>query len=220
MSGRVAKLDSLSHQAAQELLPWFVTNALGAEEMGSVRAHLRACAQCRDDADRQRMLRAMQPPSSTLPNAEGAFARLRPRLVTALRQSAQKPEQPMPSGFLRRLSGAGVSWMRWALAAQAVIIAVLAVLVMRPDAGPVPYRALGTPASAAGNVAVMFKPDTTEQELRRILQDSGARLVDGPTAAGAYVLHIPRAQQQASIAVLRSKAAVALAEPLDPGGSR
>lgn len=217
MSGNVVRLDPLSHQAAQELLPWFVTNTLDAEEMALVREHLRTCTQCRGDTDMQRTLRAMQPLPSALPNAERAFARLRPLLETAPRQSAQKPAQHLPSGFLRRL-GTGASMMRLALAAQAVIIAMLAILLMRPDPAPVLYRALGTPAGAAGNVVVMFKPDTTERELRRILQESGARLVDGPTAADAYVLHIPRAHQQQAIVMLRSKSAVMLAEPLDSGG--
>lgn len=217
MSGHVVHLDTLSHQAAQELLPWFVTGALCADEMALVREHMRTCAQCRIDADLHRKLRAMQPAPSALPDAERAFARLQPFLVTAPRPSAHAPARPGPSAFWRRLYGTGSTWTRWTLAAQAVVIALL---LMRPNAGPAWYRALGTPANAAGNVVVMFKPDTTEQELRRILQESGARLVDGPTATDAYVLRVPGAQQRQAIAMLRSKPAVILAEPLDSGGRR
>jgi cysteine synthase len=60
----------------------------------------------------------------------------------------------------------------------------------------------------------VFKPDTTEREMRRILQASGARVVDGPTVTDAYVLALPAAQAPAALARLRAEPAVTLAQAL------
>ncbi len=62
---------------------------------------------------------------------------------------------------------------------------------------------------------VVFKPETAERELRRILQANGAHVVDGPTVTDAYLLSVPDPQQ--ARARLRGEAAVALAETLDGG---
>ena len=71
-----------------------------------------------------------------------------------------------------------------------------------------------------GNVIVVFRPDVRESEMRRLLKDNDARLVDGPTAANAYVLHIPDAERGAALARLHSDTAVVLAEPLDAAALR
>jgi hypothetical protein len=69
--------------------------------------------------------------------------------------------------------------------------------------------------TAVGNVIVVFRPDVRESEMRRLLKGSEARLVDGPTAANAYVLRVPQAERAAALSQLRNDAAVVLAEPLD-----
>ena len=216
MSGRIVKLNTSTHQTVQELLPWFAMNTLDADEMALVREHVRTCTQCQADADWQHKLRAANSHPGAIPDVERALARLRPQL--------QAPQRKHPrhvlSAFLLRLFGASASWMRWAVLIQAVMIVILTILLVPPYGGIALYRALGAPGNAAGNVVVMFKPETTEQELRKILQESGARVVDGPTVAHAYVLNVPEAQLKRTIGVLRSKRAVALAEPLDSGEGR
>lgn len=217
MSGRIVKLDTLTHQAVQELLPWFVMNTLDADEMALVQEHLRTCTQCQSDADWQHKLRAAAPQSVAIPDVGHALARLRPRLEAPQRQ----PERHALSAFLLRLSRTSAPWMRWAVLGQAVMIVILTtILLVPPEDGIAPYRGLGTPGSATGNIVVMFNPETTERELRQILQESGARVVDGPTVADAYVLSVPSTQKKRAIGILRSKRAVALAEPLDSGGGR
>jgi hypothetical protein len=127
---------------------------------------------------------------------------------------------------MRALIGSGASrpaalparWWRWALAAQfAVIVALGSVLVMeRADSGIHRYRALGaSDADAAANVVVMFKPEATEQEIRLALRESGARLVDGPTASNAWLLRVQGEGHVKAIARLRAQPAVSLAESLD-----
>lgn len=217
MSGRIVKLDTSTHQAVQELLPWFAMNTLDIDETALVREHLRTCAQCQSDAEWQHKLLAAKAQPEAIADVERAFTRLRPRLQAPQRK---RPRHAL-SAFLLRLFGAGAAWMRWVVLSQAVMIVILIILLVPPPYGGIAlYRALGTPGNTAGNVAVMFKPETTEQELRKILEESGARIVDGPTATHAYVLKVQDAQLKRAIGVLRSKRAVALVEPLDSGGGR
>jgi outer membrane lipopolysaccharide assembly protein LptE/RlpB len=69
---------------------------------------------------------------------------------------------------------------------------------------------------ARGALVVVFDPNTPEIELRRVLREAGARVVDGPTASNAYVLHVPSNRQAQALQTLRAERAVALAEELAP----
>ena len=53
MRARVFALDSEEHRLAQELLPWFVNETLGADEAARVAAHLEQCSRCQTDAAMQ-----------------------------------------------------------------------------------------------------------------------------------------------------------------------
>lgn len=210
---------ALDHRTVQELLPWFVTNTLNNDETALVREHLRTCLQCRDDVERQRRLRTAYSQSGPIPDADRSFSRLRQRL------GVPQEKRVWPNRF-RRLRNAvapdtgarPASWIGWALAGQAGIVALLAILLAQSSAEFPRYHALGTPARAAGNIVVIFKPETTEQELRKTLRESGARLVDGPTEADAYVLSVPGVEQEQVVRALRSSAAVTLVAPLGSGG--
>jgi hypothetical protein len=112
---------------------------------------------------------------------------------------------------------------RAAVGLQFCAIVVLGALLLRPSgdtqmAAQVAvqddaYRVLGAEAGADSIVAVTFKPDTPEHELRRIVTASGARIVGGPTVTGAWMLG--SAQAPADVAArLRTESAVTLAEPL------
>jgi hypothetical protein len=62
---------------------------------------------------------------------------------------------------------------------------------------------------------VRFKPDATEAQIRQGLKDSGARLVDGPTATDAYVVRLPREHYAAALDKLRKQPGVVLVVALD-----
>jgi hypothetical protein len=216
VKGRVVPSGSATHDAVQELLPWFVNHTLNADETALVREHLRSCAQCRADTERQKWICAIEPPTTAEMDVDQSFRRLLGRI-----EEPQSP--PAPAALprpLRQAAGAGARWLRWALAAQAAVIAMLAVLLL-PASGLLPaYYGLGQSVKAEANIVVIFKPDTSEQELRQILREAGARVTDGPTAADAYLLRVDNAGQQHALGVLRSRTAVALAEPLTSGGGR
>ena len=48
----------------------------------------------------------------------------------------------------------------------------------------------------------------------RIVQATGGRVVDGPTASNAYVLQVPVGQREQILARLRAEPSVVLAQPL------
>jgi hypothetical protein len=253
MSGRVFRLDIPVHQAVQELLPWYASAQLPAEEARRVHEHLQGCAQCRHELEWEHGMRAEAAAAAgALPQGvdmEGALARLLPALgpqersAAALAQTsafassaaesetassapALDPTMPVPTPLPvpRSASWFGAAaanqpaWLRWAVAAQWVLIIGLAALLVRPDEAPV-YRTLGAGAAAGGNMVVVFQPNTSERELRRILQAQNARVIDGPTVTDAWLLSVPAGSHAQVLQALRANAAVKLAEPLDGGGT-
>ena len=111
--------------------------------------------------------------------------------------------------------------LKWVVAAQFAAIAVLGFAALptapaAPDARQGTYRALGdAPAARSGNVLAMFRPDASVEAMRHSLDASGARFVDGPTPAGAYVLDVPGGDKGAGLAALRRDPNVTMAQPID-----
>ena len=206
------------HKLTQKLLPWYANGTLDADETAAVEAHLEGCDECRAELESERALGAM---IATVPSdVERGWSALRGRIESERPQHRSAP--------WRR---AGALWRRpipmgWAITAQAaclVLVAGAAVLAMPAGVASMAklpsqplYRALGAPKTVtAGNLVVIFKPSTSEQELRGALRFSGARLVDGPTASDAYVLHVSDAERPVALKRLRADGHVVLAEPID-----
>jgi hypothetical protein len=219
-----------AHREAQDLLPWLANGTLAGTELERVQAHLKGCAQCRADLAASHTLRAAAPAPSLDLDMESALARLLPQL-DAPAPAAVPPQVSAPSqaaslparGWRARLAANDARWLRVAAGVQCCAIVVLAALLLRPGGGTDAsadtgaYHVLGAAPAAQSQLIVMFKPDTPERELRRIVLESGARIVGGPTATGAWVL----GTEQAADAVagrLRGQAAVTLAEPLGAEG--
>jgi hypothetical protein len=204
-----------AHREAQDLLPWLANNRLDGEELRRVQAHLDTCATCRADLDALYTLQdvADLPPPGL--DVDKAFARLLPQLDAV----APADAAPVIPGWRTRLAANDGRWLRAAVGLQFCAIVVLGALLLRPFADTQmaaqdgAYRVLGAEAGADSIVAVTFKPDTPEHELRRIVTTSGAHIVGGPTVTGAWMLG--SAQAPADVAArLRAESAVTLAEPL------
>ncbi len=220
MSGSIIHLNTDAHQEAQELLPWFALGTLNAEETALVQEHLHTCSQCQTDLDMQRKLQAVPLPPLRVDaevDVNRAFAALKPQLAAA-RQEKKGPR------FEDRLEGlrqaARQWWMPWVIAAQTAALACLCIVVLQKQPAPVQYIGLGAHIDNKSNVVVMFKPQTSEGQLRRILQNADARMVDGPTVTGAYLLHVGDAERAHALTVLRGDSSVTMAESLDAGGKQ
>jgi len=213
-TAKIVHLDS--HQAVQALLPWYVTGQLSGEEQVRVAMHLADCPRCQADLELERKLQAAHREITTGGDVESGLEKLR-------RQITARAPRRRALGLAQRLRidwRDGAAWMRWALGVQSVALAaigVLAVVMILPSAPDDAYRGLGAASagSASGSAVTMFKPDATEQEIRRALTRSGARLIGGPTVTGAYLLALPAGHERSALAELRAQPAVVLAESLD-----
>jgi hypothetical protein len=224
--------DADPHAETLELLPWLVNGTLAGAELARVEAHLGECPACRARLEWERRLRGSEAQAAPPMSPTLAFARLAPRL------GAQEGGAGVQVRWSRLAAANDPRWLRAVAAVQLGVIFVLGLVIVWPaghradgagrgkagysaaDYGAADYRALGARAAAPGNLVVGFDPATPERELRRILQASGARIVDGPTAAGAYVLDVAAGDAGPTLSSLRAEPAVTLAEPLVDGGAR
>lgn len=209
--GRIIHLAGDPHQQTQSLLPWYINGTLGENEVATVEAHLAECAECRSDLAAEQTLGTDI--ASVPMDVEKGWAAMRARLDD--RASGRTPiipsERPRLS-FMRRSIPMG--WVLSAQAAAAVFVLGVA-RIAAPAPEPLFHTLSATPQPQPGNVLVIFRPDTAEHDLRASLLRSGARLVGGPTASDAYVLHVAQAERDTALSRLRSDGHVVLAEPID-----
>ena len=218
MSGRIIPLHGDLHEAAAELLPWYLTGRLDGEDAARFEAHLKVCPQCQADLAHERQLQAAMCnlPDDEIESADDGWAALRPQLT----------QRPGLGLRVMRQWRAGAPWLRWAVAAQfaALVIgggAALWLLQSQHVAPAGAYHTLSSaPEAVTGNIVVVFRPDTSERDLRQTLRDIHARLVDGPTVADAYILHVAPAGRDQAVTALRQRHAIVLAEPVDAGEPR
>jgi hypothetical protein len=199
------------HREVGLLLPWYVTGRLDDPERARVETHLATCAQCQAEL---RFERKLETEVAELPvELERGWAEMRNHIA------ASAPARGKVRGRGdRQFAKRQAVWMWRAIAAQMLLLLMLGGFTLFHSFGGPRYRTLGSAqAPAVANVAVMFRPETTVQDLRHVLNAVDGRLVDGPTASGAYLLHVPGKGRAAALAHLRLQTEVALAEPIDGG---
>jgi anti-sigma factor RsiW len=211
MTGDDDTVRNAAHDAAAELLPWYVTGQLAPDEAERVGDHVAGCAECQAEVAFQQRLEAEV---ARLPlDVERGWAAMRGRIEA-------NDDTPLPAAPQTSRTAA---WIGWGVAATFAVVAGASWLpqVSAQRAPTAEYAALGQAATGrSGNVVVVFHPDTTERQLRAVLKAGEARIVDGPTAAGGYVLRVPAARKDAALAALRAQDRVVLAEPIETGGAR
>jgi anti-sigma factor RsiW len=179
-----------------------VNGTLEDSEAAKVARHLCECAECREDLE---MERALAGHVRDLTGEEPGWAALKARI------DGVRPLRPKARLFSRRIP------VGWALLAQAASIAIVAsLIIVTSTRAPQLYRTLGAvPHAATGNLVVIFKPDSSEAAMRTVLTQNQARIVDGPTATDAYVLHVAPEHRLAILARLKADRGISLAEPID-----
>jgi anti-sigma factor RsiW len=214
--GRIIQLDANRHRDLQHLLPWHVTGKLDPEEQAKVLTHLESCSECRSEVQ---FLRRLAPEVARLPvDVDVNWSRMRRRLEESPRRPGLRSWLEGLGRRASRQGGAYAPWIGWAVAGALLVVVVAA---RPPEVTPGPYHVLGAASvQPSGNVVVMFRPETSEKDMRETLRSVGARLVDGPTAANGYVLHVPADERQAALDRLRKGGKVVLAEPIDPEAGR
>jgi anti-sigma-K factor RskA len=195
------------HEEVQELLPWLVNGTLASDEVEQVEAHLVGCAECRAELAAERQLAAAI--ESSPADTEGAWERMEERLDATKSPSIRWA----PNIWSKRVP------MGWAVAGPVAAAAAVALFMVNvsPSRAPEPqYRALGAAQSAAAaNLIVQFQPQSHVGDMQAALRDVNARLVDGPTDAGAYLLQVDGGKRELVLKQLRDNQTIALAEPID-----
>jgi hypothetical protein len=224
MTGQIFPWPTDPHREVELLVPWYATDQLDEADRARLDRHLPECAVCRETLAQHRELARHLPAPGAPPGSPPGSLNVETGWA-AMQGSTALPAMPGVAVPARATPGRRDTRMRWFGALAAAQIAALLVtgsilLPERPtsdDSNP-DYRALGAaPAATGGNLIVIFKPETSEALLRQTLRDSGARLVDGPTAANAYLLRVPEDRRDEQLAKLRAQPQVLLAEPIEPG---
>jgi hypothetical protein len=196
------------HHEAEELLPWYAVGQINAEERLVVEEHLSSCADCRNQLTIERRL--IQEFRSLEPQMEAGWTRLRARIEPPPRRRDRRASFAAPVwAFVRHPAVAALAAAQFAFL---VLGAGLLLWLSRPT-----YHTLGSPspAPAAADVIVMFRADATAEDIKSTLRAANASIVDGPTAADAYLLRVPQRQRNAALARLRADDDVQMAEPID-----
>jgi anti-sigma factor RsiW len=196
------------HDEAEQLLPWYVTGRLDPADRERVEKHLTECSSCQAQLRLERRLADEYRAFS--PQVEASWLSLRERIQPTL---PARPPAAANSNWWHSLSRPMIGGL---IAAQLAVVVVTAGIVSYVGQPAAAYRALGSaPVTASANAVVIFQPTTREDQLRKLLNTSGAELVGGPTEADAYVLHVPAETRTAALARLRARPEVVMAEPID-----
>jgi anti-sigma factor RsiW len=210
----------LGHHEAWELLPWLVNGTLEPLERAAVEAHLAGCFECRGEAERCRALQIEVRSAEVAPSPH-------PAQLAQLMRRVDEVERTRKGPRLVRLLGARKVNVWWAIAAQAAAVVVLLAVIFWP-APPKRFVTLSDPAppvaaaAAQRQVRVVFTPNATEAEMRRVLLEVRGEVVGGPSPLGAYTIAVPAGAGAEPLALvlehLRDDPHVRFAEPVAGAG--
>ncbi|MES2931964.1 MAG: zf-HC2 domain-containing protein [Pseudomonadota bacterium] len=205
-AGILPLLDPSSARELCALLPWFVAGTLSPDEDALVGTHLTTCLRCQHELARQRMVQVA-----------GSYRPSGTDLETSLARLRRSAEIAAPHNTARRLLGLLMRSnlaLRWISLLQIAIIVGLALWLTERHSA-VQMAAADLRNNSIANVLVIFRPQTTIQDVQRILAVSHSRVIEGPMATGAYLLTVSDGQRSQAILWMRLQTAVLLAQPLN-----
>lgn len=210
------------HRRVWDLLPWYANGTLEDGERRAVESHLAACSRCREELSACRGLGELlrQVPENAPAPHPAHLARIMEKIGDHERAAWQSPLES-----LRNLLTATPRPVRWALAAQLVLVLGLglglnrSLLHRQPAAAPTDYRTLSDGPAApvpSSRLRVVFAPGTTEQEIRDLLLGIRGQIVSGPSSLGVYTVEVPTGPDPLDgvLAHVRKHRQVSLAEPV------
>jgi hypothetical protein len=207
------------HRRVWDLLPWYANGTLEDGERRTVESHLAACSRCREELSACRGLGELlrQVPEVAPAPHPAHLARILEKIGDHERAAWRSPLES-----LRNLLTATPRPVRWALAAQLVLVLGLSLglsLHRQPAAASAGYRTLSDAPPApvpSSRLRVVFAAGTTEQEIRDLLLGIRGQIVSGPSSLGVYTVEVPTGPDPLDgvLAHVRKHRQVSLAEPV------
>ena len=211
--------ESLSHDQAVELLPWLVNDSLDEQEKGAVLEHAHACVFCRRELSNLRQLQdSISLASSASPIPEPDMRDINARIDALINRQNRGRE------LLSRLRELFDSPWRIALAAQSIILLVLATVLLWPGPRHADFTTLAQPENLPDGqyVRAVFSPDLQRSEITTLLDKFGLLIVNGPSNRGVYTLGVSDSAKDRDMLVsrLQDEPDVLFAQPVMIGADQ
>lgn len=186
------------------LLPGYVNRTLTPEEHQQVEHHLKTCPTCQQELQEvTTMQTALKAAIQKRPGpSPAAFAKVMSRIHQETRSASRAIHIENETSWWESIENTFRSLfeIRWVPALASILIVGQAVLLLSvlggpggqvgPRQGPIIERDIpqGTPAIPLIKIQVEFIETAQEIQIRRLVQDLGGQIVNGPTQEGLYTL--------------------------------
>ena len=215
---RLFRTDDPAHRMTEELLPWYLNGTLAVDERQGIEAHLAQCLRCRRELESQRELHAVLAGEEPERAVECALERAHARI-----DELESGWRPGAIGArLRRGWREARPWLRGALVAQLALVVALAVTLIGERGAPELYRTLGAasapPHAGGARLSIVLDPAASEDELRGVLAEVGARFVErGPGQhtgehKNEHTVEVARGHEEEALRKLRASAIIRFAD--------
>lgn len=210
--------ESMTHEMAAELLPWFVNESLDPEERDAVAEHASSCVMCRRELDELQVLHksvAAIGAAADLPEPD--MRRINARIDAQLR--SEQRENALAAAW-RKFSS---NRLRLAFAVQtAALIVIVGVLLLPREPDPVFATLTATEPLPTGHfVRVVFDPTVADDEVSGLLSATGLTVFSGPTDRGVLTLQfadtVSTDERTVITATLQGDGRILFAQPVEGG---
>jgi anti-sigma factor RsiW len=202
--------DASMHRQVWDRIPWIVNGSLPQSERLAVEAHLKTCAECREELEFQRRLAvSMAHCNSPDIDPQVSWQRVRQRIIAIgpAPSAALDGQTRVPGIELRavRQSGRWVPWLVAALVLQAIALGALGTMLWSRSADRTPVT-----------IRAVFAADISVGKMQALLAAAGLQVRSGPSSAGVWSLEpageAHRSSTQFALSQLRANPEVAFAE--------
>jgi hypothetical protein len=190
------------HRECWDILPWIANDRASAHDKARADQHLRECAACRDELERQLALRdAIREEDAIVIAPQTSLNKLMQRIDGQVEEADELPQ--VAATELDAPAMAAPRWMpRWlpiAAAVQTVAIGALLGTVWWQSRATLEAPRFTTLTSAntlahGPVIRVVFEPDVSISGINTVLRSIPAEIVSGPSEAGVFTLTLGDAQ--------------------------